>query len=177
MRGEHFQSTFKNMSNKLFYPLVAAFILASTIFWIYRFQGQSFALPFTGNQSVEAEGISVTMYHSPTCGCCIKWGEYLEDHGMEVTVEKTMNVYGVKEEHGVPKQLSSCHTAVVDGYVVEGHVPVEDIVRLLNERPDVTGIAVPGMPPNSPGMDMPSDKTYQSVLFDRENMTVFNTHQ
>lgn len=164
------------MSNKLFYSLVAAFILASTVFWIYMFQDESFALPFTETETVNAEGISLTMYHSPTCGCCVKWAKYLEDHGVEVITEETMNVYGVKEEHGVPNQLSSCHTAVVDGYVVEGHVPVEDIVKLLNERPDVTGIAVPGMPLNSPGMDLPSDESYQSVLFNEENITVFNTH-
>lgn len=165
------------MSNKLFYSLVAAFILASTIFWIYMFNDQSFSIPFTDEQPVNAEGISMTMYHSPTCGCCVKWAAYLEDHGVEITTEETMNVYGVKEEHGVPNQLSSCHTAVVDGYVIEGHVPVEDIVRLLEERPDAIGLAVPGMPPNSPGMDMPSDETYQSVLFDQEEMTVFNTHK
>jgi hypothetical protein len=164
------------MSNKLFYSLVAAFIIASSIFWIYMFQGESFALPFSETETVNAEGISLKMYHSPTCGCCVKWAEYLEDHGVEVTTEETMNVNGIKRDHGVPGQLSSCHTAVVDGYVIEGHVPVEDIVRLLEERPDAIGLAVPGMPANSPGMDMPSDEEYQTVLFDEENVTVFNTH-
>jgi len=117
------------------------------------------------------------MYHSPTCGCCVNWAKYLEEHGVDVTTKETMGVYGVKREHGVPNQLSSCHTAVVDGYVIEGHVPVEDIVRLLEERPDAIGLAVPGMPPNSPGMDIPSDKTYETVLFTEESMTVFNTHK
>lgn len=165
------------MSNKVFYSLVAAFIVASSIFWIYMFQGESFALPFTETESVNAEGISLTMYHSPTCGCCVKWAEYLEDHGVEVTTEETMNVYGIKRDHGVSDQLSSCHTAVVDGYVIEGHVPVEDIVRLLEERPDAIGLAVPGMPVNSPGMDMPSDEEYQTVLFDEEgNVSVYAVH-
>lgn len=165
------------MSNKVFYSLVAAFIIASTIFWIYMFRGESSSLPFTNAQDVNLEGVTLTMYHSPTCGCCVNWAKYLEDHGVEVITEETMNVYGVKEEHGVPNQLSSCHTAVVDGYVVEGHVPVEDIQRLLAERPDVTGIAVPGMPPNSPGMDIPSDEEYQSVLFDEEgNVSVYAVH-
>lgn len=164
------------MSNKRFYSLVAAFIIASTLFWIYMFQGQEFTLPFTDSEDVNLEGVTLTMYHSPTCGCCVNWAKYLEDHGAEVISEETMNVYGTKEEHGVPNELGSCHTAVVDGYVVEGHVPAEDIQRLLKERPDVTGIAVPGMPPNSPGMDMPSDETYQSVLFDGESVTVYNTH-
>ncbi|WP_234568369.1 DUF411 domain-containing protein [Rhodohalobacter sp. 614A] len=166
------------MSNKVFYSLVAVFIIASTVFWIYMFQDNSSSAPFPNSQTadVDMEGVTLTMYHSPTCGCCVNWAKYLEDHGVEVITEETMNVYSVKEEHGVPNQLSSCHTAVVDGYVVEGHVPVEDIQRLLAERPDVTGIAVPGMPQNSPGMDMPSDETYQSVLFDGETVTVYNTH-
>jgi hypothetical protein len=164
------------MSNKIFYTLVAVFIIASSFFWIYMFQGKSFALPFSETETVNAEGISLTMYHSPTCGCCVKWAEYLEEHGVEVTMEETMNVYGTKRDHGVPNQLSSCHTAVVDGYVIEGHVPVEDIVRLLEERPDAIGLSVPGMPLNSPGMDLPSDEEYQTVLFDSENISVYNTH-
>lgn len=164
------------MSNKVFYSLVATFIVASTIFWIYMFQGKSFEISFLNNKPVNAEGISLTMYHSPTCGCCVNWAKYLEDHGAEVTMEETMNVYGIKRDHGVSNELSSCHTAVVDGYVIEGHVPVEDIVRLLEERPDAIGLAVPGMPQNSPGMDMPSDEEYQTVLFDEESVTVYNTH-
>ncbi len=163
------------MKNKRFYTLALLAIVASVLFWTYMFQNHSTTEP--RNETYEAEPISLTMYHSPTCGCCVKWAAYLEENGVRVTSEQTMNLNAVKQDHGVPNQLSSCHTAVVDGYVVEGHVPVEDIRRLLKERPDAIGVSVPGMPPNSPGMDMPSDQSYQSVLFDAENMSVYNTHQ
>lgn len=165
------------MSNKQFYSLVAVFILASTLFWIYMFQGQSFALPFADDQTVDTEGITLTMYHSEGCQCCVKWAEYLEDNGMEVVSKKVDNLYEIKEKHGVSGQLSSCHTGIVDGYVVEGHVPIEDIRRLLNERPEAIGISAPGMPPNSPGMDMPVDREYQVVLFDNDNnISVYAVH-
>lgn len=166
------------MSNKLFYSILTVMIVGSAFFWGYMFYSQPSAdEPIPYEPTVNAEGISLTMYHSPTCGCCKRWASYLEAHGAEVISEETMNVYGIKEEYGVPGELSSCHTAIVDGYVVEGHVPVEDILNLLEERPDVTGISVPGMPENSPGMDMPSDQSYQSVLFDGETVTVYNTHR
>lgn len=162
------------MSNKTSYTLAATLIAASIVFWIFIFQNDS-AKSAQHETYLNGE-IKMTMYHSPGCQCCVKWAAYLEDNGIDVTIEQTNNLYDVKQEQGVPDQLSSCHTAVVEGYVVEGHVPVEDILRMLKERPDVIGISVPGMPQNSPGMDMPSDETYQSVLFDEENMTVFNTH-
>jgi hypothetical protein len=88
------------------------------------------------------------------------------------------DLHAVKREKGVPGQLSSCHTAIVDGYVVEGHVPAEDILRLLEERPDAIGISVPGMPPNAPGMDAPITREYQVILFDADgNLSVYATHQ
>ena len=160
------------MKNKAFYIVTATIILASIFFWAYMFKSSSDqqATPFEGD-------ITMTMYSTPDCGCCVKWAEYLEDNGVDVTVEKVADLQTVKNEHGVPGQLSACHTAIVDGYVVEGHVPIEDIRRLLGERPDAIGVSVPGMPPNSPGMDQPVEYTYQSVLFDEENMTVYNTHE
>lgn len=96
----------------------------------------------------------MTVYKSPTCGCCSDWVSYIEEHGYTVTVEEMADVTPIKAEHGVPRSLQSCHTALVDGYVVEGHVPVAEIERLLSERPAVTGIAVPGMPVGSPGMEV-----------------------
>lgn len=161
------------MTNKTFYALGIGLIAASVIFWGFMFQTNSSADEAT---LIEAEEIEVTMYHSEGCQCCVKWAEYLEDHGADVTNKKLSDVYPVKEEKGVPRQLQSCHTAVVDGYVIEGHVPIEDIQRLLTERPDAIGLSAPGMPPNSPGMDQPVDNEYQIVLFDEESMTVYNTH-
>ena len=162
------------MNSKVFYSLAGALILASIAFWSYMFLAPE---SMQTTQDVDFNGeVSLTMYHTPGCQCCMKWADYLEDHGVNVTVEEAGNLYEIKQEKGVPNQLSSCHTAVVDGYVVEGHVPVGDIKRLLEERPDAIGLSVPGMPVNSPGMDMPSDQDYQTVLFDEENVTVYNTH-
>lgn len=95
----------------------------------------------------------VTVYKSPTCGCCKAWIEHLEENGFEVEARDVPDVVPHKIEHGVTPQLASCHTALVDGYVIEGHVPAGDIRRLLAERPAVKGLSVPGMPVGSPGME------------------------
>jgi len=95
----------------------------------------------------------VTIYKSPTCGCCSDWVAYLADNGYSVLTEYVDDMTPIKQRYQVPADLQSCHTAVVDGYVIEGHVPVADMERLLSERPDVVGIAVPGMPLGSPGME------------------------
>ncbi|GHE22914.1 DUF411 domain-containing protein [Halomonas urumqiensis] len=95
----------------------------------------------------------VTVYKDPNCGCCSAWAEHLEDSGFEVRQHDTRDMRAVKIEHGVSPELSSCHTAVVDGYVIEGHVPADDIHRLLDEKSELAGLAVPGMPHGSPGME------------------------
>jgi hypothetical protein len=101
-----------------------------------------------------AAGEAVELYRDPGCGCCGAHAEYLRGHGYEVEVIATDDIAGVKSEHGVPRALASCHTALIEGYVVEGHVPADSIERLLAEQPDVIGISVPGMPVGSPGMGM-----------------------
>jgi hypothetical protein len=102
--------------------------------------------------SSAAETVSVTMYKNPNCQCCSKWATYLENNGFSVEEIPTDTLASVKKQKGVPDQLGACHTAVIDGYVVEGHVPVEAINKVLKERPEAKGIAVPGMPAQSPGM-------------------------
>lgn len=102
--------------------------------------------------STNTETISVTMYKNPNCECCSKWAAYLEENGFSVTSIPSENLAAIKYDNGVPNNLGACHTALIDGYVVEGHVPVEAINKLLQERPEATGIAVPGMPAGSPGM-------------------------
>lgn len=97
------------------------------------------------------EGNEIVVYKSPSCGCCGKWVEHLEAHGFRVRVENSDNPAVAMRTHGVPEALASCHTAVVSGYVIEGHVPAPDILRLLLERAPVAGLAVPGMPAGSPG--------------------------
>ena len=109
----------------------------------------------------------VVVYKSPTCGCCKKWISHLEQNGFKVTAKDVKDVTPVKIKNGLTPQLASCHTALVDGYVIEGHVPASDIKRLLKERPVVKGLSVPGMPVGSPGME-------QGNRVDRYNVMTFN---
>ena len=97
----------------------------------------------------------VHVWKSPTCGCCEGWVKHLEASGYQVEVENVQDVNAIKRERGIPVGAWSCHTAEVDGYLVEGHVPAATIDRVLAERPQVAGVAVPGMPMGSPGMEMP----------------------
>lgn len=111
----------------------------------------------------------VVMYKNPNCQCCTKWAAHLEEAGFTVTENPTGELAAVKSDYGVPYNLASCHTAVIDGYVVEGHVPVKEVKRLLDERPDAIGLAVPGMPIGSPGMEQGNrTEPYDVVLFDED---------
>jgi hypothetical protein len=97
----------------------------------------------------------ITIYKSRTCGCCVKWVDHLRANGFTPTVHDEEEMDQLKDEMGVPAPVRSCHTAVVGSYLIEGHVPASDIRRLLEERPKVAGLAVPGMPAGSPGMAEP----------------------
>ena len=111
---------------------------------------------------------SITVYKSPTCGCCAKWADYLAADGFDVRTVDRDDLDAVKSTHGVPPRLQSCHTAVVDGYVIEGHVPAQDIRRLLRDRPNLIGLSAPGMPPLSPGMASTEPRDYDVLGFDAE---------
>jgi hypothetical protein len=122
----------------------------------------------------------VDVYKDATCACCNKWVEHLRANGFEVRVTNTRDLASFKTSHGVPRQLQSCHTAIVDGYVIEGHVPASDVQRLLKERPAIAGLAVGGMPVGSPGMEMPGARAepYDVVAFDKSGGTrVFASHR
>ncbi len=119
----------------------------------------------------EAAAADVVVYKNAQCGCCAKWVEHLSRNGFHVTTHNLASVDKIKSAHGVPVQLASCHTAVVDGYVVEGHVPADAIQRLLRERPRIKGIAVPGMPAGAPGMEGPRVQPYDIVSFDAQGRT------
>lgn len=95
---------------------------------------------------------SATLYKNPQCGCCETYADYLRENGFEVTVKPTHDLPLMKRQYGVPAELEGCHTTLVDGYVVEGHVPVNTLLRMLAEKPDIKGISLPGMPAGSPGM-------------------------
>ena len=127
--------------------------------------------------ALAAEPARVVVYKSPTCGCCSKWIDHLEEHGFAVESHDVPDVRPLKAENGVPLQLSSCHTAIVGGYVVEGHVPAQDVTRLLAERPEISGLAVPGMPIGSPGMEGPNPESYRVFSFGGPGgIEVFSSH-
>lgn len=114
----------------------------------------------------------VTAFRSPTCGCCSLWVKHMEEAGFQVEDRVTEDMAAVKARYGVPDGLRSCHTAVIDGYVVEGHIPAADVARLLTETPDVAGIAVPGMPIGSPGMESGNYVEPYTVFSFRQDGTV-----
>ena len=117
------------------------------------------------------------VYKSPTCGCCGDWVDHMKENGYTVEVHDTDNMRAIKEKAGILPGGGSCHTAFIDGYVIEGHVPASDVDRLLAERPQGKGLTVPGMPVGSPGMEM-GDRvdTYDVLLFDEDGMAVFSHH-
>jgi hypothetical protein len=121
--------------------------------------------------SPDAKKPTITVYKDPDCGCCKSWIEHLIKHGYRVDAKDTPEMTEVKRNLGVPDALSACHTAVVDGYLIEGHVPAADIARLLKEKPKVAGLAVPGMPMGSPGMEGPRTQHYQVLSFDKAGKT------
>lgn len=113
----------------------------------------------------------IVVYKSPTCGCCNDWVGHLESNGFSVQVHDRRNMQLVKRTLHVPEGLQSCHTAVIGDYVVEGHVPARDIVRLMREKPAVKGISVPGMPMGSPGMEGPRRDNYDVLIYDETGKT------
>ncbi len=124
-----------------------------------------------------AEDPTISVYKSPTCTCCGKWIAHLEKEGFKVNAVDTTNLGVVKSMAGISADQASCHTARVGEYVIEGHVPAEDIRRLLDEHPDVRGLTVPGMPLSAPGMDIPSPQHYQVLLIGKDGSTsVFAEH-
>jgi len=128
---------------------------------------------------IQGQSLQAVVYKSPTCGCCEVWVKHLRDAGFGVTVRDTHNMSPVKQKLGVPARMASCHTAQIGGYFIEGHVPMADIQRLLKERPKALGLAVPGMPAGSPGMEQPSGKVdrYDVLLVTADGGTkVFSSH-
>jgi hypothetical protein len=111
-----------------------------------------FAALVLASASAAIAADAITVYKTPNCGCCVKWVEYLQKEGFTVETHDRRDLTSIKKKAGVTPQMASCHTSMVDGYVIEGHVPAAAIRKLLQERPDTRGLSVPGMPENSPGM-------------------------
>lgn len=124
-------------------------------------------------QSSPAAKPQVTVYKSATCGCCMNWVEHLKANGFEVKALDVDDINQVKHTYGVPASVESCHTALVNGYVVEGHVPADAVARMLREKPAIAGIAVAGMPAGSPGMEVAGGRkaSYAVMSFDKTGKT------
>lgn len=109
-----------------------------------------------------------TLYKDPNCGCCGAWNEHMKKGGFALETRADANMSALKDRYRVPADLRSCHTAVVGGYVFEGHVSSDLVARVLKEKPRIAGLAVPGMPPGSPGMESPTHQPYKVIAFDRD---------
>ena len=121
---------------------------------------------------LSAAGPTMIVYKTRTCGCCAKWVDHIRSNGFDVTVKEVSSTAKYHRKYGVPEQLQTCHIATVNGYTIEGHVPAADIQRLLKTRPNAKGLAVPGMPIGSPGMDQsPGSQQYSVLLFRADGST------
>ncbi|WP_343314391.1 DUF411 domain-containing protein [Brucella sp. BE17] len=140
--------------------LVRSFILGSLL----SFTG---LVTFAQSEPVSAQAHSVIMYKDPFCGCCEGWAAHMKAAGFDVTIKAEDDMDAIKAHHGVSPKLASCHTAIVDGYVIEGHVPAQAVKQLLAGRPQAKGLTVPGMPIGAPGMEAPGSTpdTYDVLLF------------
>ena len=117
-------------------------------------------------------GSRLVIYKSPSCGCCGNWVNHVKANGFQTEVHDVEDVNAIKAKHGVPEELYSCHTALADGYVFEGHIPSDLVTKVLKEKPKIVGIAAPGMPIGSPGMEMGSRKDpYKIIAFTRDGKT------
>ena len=129
------------------------------------------AVPNEGARTAARPGaVSMTVYRDPSCGCCEAWAAIARDAGHPIKVIDHPDMPAIKAQYGVPDQLLSCHTTIVGGYAIEGHVPVEDVRRLLKEKPtSIRGIAVAGMPLGSPGMEVPdgTKQPFRVIAFDK----------
>jgi hypothetical protein len=119
---------------------------------------------------------AIDVYKSATCGCCEEWVKHLRANGLQVNAHNVANPSDMREKKGMPDRLGSCHTAVVGGYAIEGHVPAADIKRLLAAKPKAKGLAVPAMPPGSPGMEGPVRMPYDVLLVRKDGTTMVYKH-
>jgi hypothetical protein len=125
-----------------------------------------------------AEPPQIAVYKTPTCGCCQGWVDHVEKAGFHTEVLDLQSLASIKQQAGIPSDLASCHTSMVDGYFVEGHVPADAIQRLLSERPDIAGIAVPGMPMGTPGMEGSYRQPYDIIAVGHDgSRTVFESRR
>ncbi len=147
--------------------------------WVKVFLGVLFISSAYAENAGLDELLKIEVYRSRTCGCCGKWVEHLKANQFEVVEHVVDDMDEVKQKYAVPGQMASCHTAIVDSYIIEGHVPANDIKNLLKTKPLVRGIAVPGMPVGTPGMEMGGRQdAFQVISFDQNGQyRVFNHYE
>lgn len=155
------------MSRRSWLGVAVAGVATAAIGGVWWMQSASPEAP----AAPQGQPLAMTVYSSPSCGCCHRWVEHLERNGFVVTVESAPDVTPHKKRLGIPERLWSCHTGLVEGYAVEGHVPADLVRRLVTERAAVAGIAVPGMPNGSPGMEGGAKDAYDVLTFDRAGAT------
>ncbi|WP_166482057.1 DUF411 domain-containing protein [Scytonema sp. UIC 10036] len=121
----------------------------------------------------------ITVYRSPSCGCCGAWVKHMQKHGFQIKDIKTDEIEAIKQKYNVPQELASCHTAIIDGYLMEGHIPANDIKRFLKQKSTLAGLAVPGMPVGTPGMEIENKKQpFAVVAFgNKGEVKVFQEYQ
>ncbi len=189
--------------NKIYRPLVAAIITTGVVATTYATvavlskennvnssnNSQTVLSNFQliSNTSIwdkETESYSgkreITVYRSPSCGCCGAWIEHMQKHGFKIKEDiKTDEMEAIKQKYNLPQDLASCHTAIINGYVMEGHIPADDIKHFLQQKPKFTGLAVPGMPLGTPGMESGNRKQpFAIVAFDKKGkVEVFKEYQ
>lgn len=151
--------------------IVIVLLVSAVAVWAFYQKSESQKL-------IDEQLTEVVVYKNPGCLCCDKWADHLEDNGFRITtIEERNDMMAFKESVNIPMEKSSCHTAVIEGYYVEGHVPASDIKSMLLKRPEGIGLTAPGMPAKAPGMDLPSNDSYE-VFFLESNgdATLFATH-
>lgn len=127
---------------------------------------------YTQQEADSTVGADVVMYKNEGCNCCDKWAEYMQGSGYTVEIVAAENLSAIKADQGIPRNMAACHTALIGDYVVEGHVPAEDIMKLLKENPtDAAGLVVPGMPASSPGMNTALGEPYETFLLKKDGST------
>ncbi len=115
------------------------------------------------SKSIKKDAPTLTIYKSETCGCCTLYGQYLEQNDYNIEIKDLPDITSIKDQYNIPEKLRSCHTTIINGYFIEGHIPAEAIQKLLTEKPSIAGIAMPGMPSGSPGM--PGAKKEPFVIY------------
>jgi len=157
-----------NFKNTLYLVILSIFSIHASAESVWDKSSKSLAAP-----------TEIVVYRSPSCSCCHKWIEHLKKHQFTVKDIVTQDVNSIKQKYGVSGEIASCHTAIVDGYVVEGHVPAADIISLLTMRPKIVGVSVPAMPVGTPGMEMSTKKDpFKVIAFDKNGKySEFNSYE